>query len=34
LLADDPATARPIPDIVALTQAPPISGMPGFLGFG
>jgi amidase len=31
LLAGDPATARPVPDIAALRSAPPISGMPGFL---
>ena len=34
LLADDPATARPVPDVVALSQARPISGMPEFIGFG
>jgi Asp-tRNA(Asn)/Glu-tRNA(Gln) amidotransferase A subunit family amidase len=34
LLADDPRTARPAPDIAALAAAPPISDMPGFLGFG
>jgi amidase len=34
LLAGDPATARPVPDIAALSAAPPISGMPGFLDFG
>ncbi len=33
LLAGDPRTARPVPDIAALTKAPPISGMEGFLGF-
>ncbi|HEX4262145.1 MAG TPA: amidase family protein [Acetobacteraceae bacterium] len=34
LLADDPATARPAPDLAALRAARPISEMPGFLGFG
>ena len=33
LLADNPRTARPLPDIAALRAAPPISAMPGFLGF-
>ena len=33
-LVGDPRTARPLPDIAKLTAAPPISGMPGFLGFG
>lgn len=33
LLAGDPRTARPAPDIEALKAAPPISGMDGFLGF-
>jgi Asp-tRNA(Asn)/Glu-tRNA(Gln) amidotransferase A subunit family amidase len=33
LLADDPATARPLPDLAALRRAGPISAMPGFLGF-
>jgi Asp-tRNA(Asn)/Glu-tRNA(Gln) amidotransferase A subunit family amidase len=33
LLAGDPRTARPVPDIEALAKAPPISGMEGFLGF-
>jgi Asp-tRNA(Asn)/Glu-tRNA(Gln) amidotransferase A subunit family amidase len=33
LLAGDPRTARPVPDIAALKAAPPISGMEGFLGF-
>jgi amidase len=32
-LATDPRTARPIPDIAALTKAKPISAMEGFLGF-
>ena len=31
LLAGDPRTARPVPDIACLRAAPPISGMPGFL---
>ena len=34
LLAGDPRTARPAPDLARLGSAPPISGMPGFLGFG
>jgi Asp-tRNA(Asn)/Glu-tRNA(Gln) amidotransferase A subunit family amidase len=34
LLADDPATARPVPDIAKLRAAGPISAMPGFMGFG
>ena len=34
LLADDPATARPVPDVTALARAQPISKMPEFLGFG
>ena len=33
-LADDPRTARPVPDIAKLRSAPPIAAMPGFLGFG
>jgi Asp-tRNA(Asn)/Glu-tRNA(Gln) amidotransferase A subunit family amidase len=33
LLANDPATARPTPDIAALKSAPPISAADGFLGF-
>jgi Asp-tRNA(Asn)/Glu-tRNA(Gln) amidotransferase A subunit family amidase len=33
LLADDPATARPVPDLAGLRAAGPISAMPGFLGF-
>ena len=32
-LAGDPRTARPVPDIEKLKAAPPISAMPGFLGF-
>jgi Asp-tRNA(Asn)/Glu-tRNA(Gln) amidotransferase A subunit family amidase len=33
LLADDPATARPVPDLARQRAAPPISGMPGFFRF-
>lgn len=33
MLAGDPRTARPIPDIAALRQAPKLSTSPGFLGF-
>ncbi|WP_158923414.1 amidase [Acidisphaera sp. S103] len=33
LLAGDPRTARPVPDVAALKVAPPISGVEGFLGF-
>ena len=33
LLADDPATARPIPDLARLRAAPPIRQLPGFIGF-
>jgi amidase len=33
LLAGDPRTARPIPNIAALTAAPPISAAEGFIGF-
>ena len=33
VLADDPRTARPIPDLARLKAAPPISAMAGFLGF-
>ncbi|UFN51013.1 amidase [Roseomonas sp. OT10] len=29
----DPTLARPVPDLGRLRQAPPISGMPGFIGF-
>jgi Asp-tRNA(Asn)/Glu-tRNA(Gln) amidotransferase A subunit family amidase len=32
-VAGDTELARPVPDIAALAKAPPISGMPGFLGF-
>ena len=34
LLADDIRTARPLPDIAALTVATKISDEPGFRGFG
>jgi Asp-tRNA(Asn)/Glu-tRNA(Gln) amidotransferase A subunit family amidase len=34
LLAGDPRTARPVPDLARLKAARPISEMPGFLGFG
>jgi Asp-tRNA(Asn)/Glu-tRNA(Gln) amidotransferase A subunit family amidase len=34
MLAGDPATARPAPDLARLAAAPPISAAPGFLGFG
>jgi Asp-tRNA(Asn)/Glu-tRNA(Gln) amidotransferase A subunit family amidase len=33
LLAGDPRTARPVPDLAKLKAAPPISTMAGFLGF-
>jgi amidase len=33
LLAGDPLTARPVPDIAALSKSPPISASPGFIGF-
>ena len=33
-LAGDARTARPVPDLARLCTAPPIAGMPGFLGFG
>jgi Asp-tRNA(Asn)/Glu-tRNA(Gln) amidotransferase A subunit family amidase len=33
LLASDPRTARPVPDLAALKTAPPISAAAGFLGF-
>jgi Asp-tRNA(Asn)/Glu-tRNA(Gln) amidotransferase A subunit family amidase len=33
LLAADPRTARPLPDLVKLRAAPPISAMAGFMGF-
>jgi len=34
LLAEDPRTARPVPDVAALAAASPLSDAPGFLGFG
>jgi amidase len=34
LLADDPRTARPVPDLDALRAAAPLSASAGFLGFG
>ena len=34
LLAGDPRTARPIPDLARLRAAPPISEAPGFLAVG
>jgi Asp-tRNA(Asn)/Glu-tRNA(Gln) amidotransferase A subunit family amidase len=34
LLAGDPRTARPVPNVAALAAAPPLSDTPGFLGFG
>ncbi len=34
LLAADPATARPTPDLADLRAAPPINASPGFLDFG
>ncbi|KFC71586.1 putative amidase [Bosea sp. LC85] len=33
VLAGDPRTARPVPDIAALAKAPRLSDSPGFLGF-
>ena len=33
-LADDPRTARPVPDLARLRAAPKIADTPGFLGFG
>ena len=33
MLAADPRTRRPLPDIAALKAAPPISAMPHFMGF-
>ena len=33
LLSEDPATARPVPDIARLKSAPPLSASAGFLGF-
>ena len=34
LLAGDPRTARPTPDIAALAAAAPLRDTPGFIGFG
>ena len=34
MLAGDPRTARPVPDIARLAAAQPIAAMPGFMGFG
>jgi Asp-tRNA(Asn)/Glu-tRNA(Gln) amidotransferase A subunit family amidase len=34
LRADEPRTARPVPDLPALAAAPRLSDSPGFLGFG
>jgi len=34
LLANDPLTARPRPDLAMLQAAPPIAKAPGFMGFG
>ncbi|MBV9736086.1 MAG: amidase [Acidisphaera sp.] len=34
ILAGDPRTARPVPDLDRLRAVPPISEAPGFLGFG
>ncbi len=34
LLAGDPRTARPIPDLARLRAAAPISQAPGFLAVG
>jgi Asp-tRNA(Asn)/Glu-tRNA(Gln) amidotransferase A subunit family amidase len=33
-LAEDPRTARPVPDLAKLRTAAPIAGMQGFMGFG
>ncbi len=33
LLAGDPKTARPVPDLAALKAAPPLRNVEGFLGF-
>lgn len=32
-LADNPLTARPVPDLKLLAAAPPIAAQPGFMGF-
>jgi Asp-tRNA(Asn)/Glu-tRNA(Gln) amidotransferase A subunit family amidase len=34
MLAGDPRTARPVPDLTRLRSAPPLRDAPGFLGFG
>ncbi|MGH7120974.1 MAG: amidase [Acetobacteraceae bacterium] len=34
MLAADPRTARPVPDLKLLAEAPPIAASPGFIGFG
>jgi hypothetical protein len=34
LLAGDPRTARPVPDLARLRAAAPISAAPGFLEMG
>jgi len=33
IVAENPSTARPLPDLARLRAAPPISDMPGFIGF-
>ncbi|HET8995145.1 MAG TPA: amidase family protein, partial [Acetobacteraceae bacterium] len=33
MLAGDPRTARPVPDLAALRAAPPLRDAPGFIGF-
>jgi Asp-tRNA(Asn)/Glu-tRNA(Gln) amidotransferase A subunit family amidase len=33
-LANDPRTARPVPDLQKLRAAPPMAERPGFMGFG
>ncbi len=33
MLAGDPRTARPVPDLAALRKAPPLRQAPGFIGF-
>ena len=34
LLAGDPRTARPVPDLAKLKAAAPLRESPGFMGFG
>jgi Asp-tRNA(Asn)/Glu-tRNA(Gln) amidotransferase A subunit family amidase len=34
MLAGDPRTARPVPDLAKLRAAPPLRDAEGFLGFG